>query len=98
MSDTIMKNKTTNKVELPKMYKVILINDHYTTMDFVIEILMGVFNKNQAEAIAITMNVHKQGRGIAGIYTFDIAQTKVKAVKDMAREAGHPLQLTMEPS
>jgi len=96
MADTIMKNKTTNKVELPKMYKVILLNDHYTTMDFVIEILMSIFNKNQAEAIAIMMNVHKQGKGVAGIYTFDIAQTKIKIVKDMAREAGYPLQLTME--
>jgi ATP-dependent Clp protease adaptor protein ClpS len=96
MSDTIMKNKTTNKTQLPKMYKVVLLNDHYTTMDFVIQILMGIFNKSYEEAVAVTLAVHKQGKGVAGIYTYDIAQTKVKLVKDLAREHGHPLQLIAE--
>jgi len=96
MSDTILKEKTTNKVQVPKMYKVILLNDDYTTMDFVIEILTNVFNKNEAEAIMIMLSVHRQGKGVAGIYSLDIAQTKVKIVKDMAREHGHPLQLTIE--
>ena len=96
MSDTILKNKTTNKIQHPKMYKVVLLNDDYTTMEFVIEVLMDVFNKSETEAITIMLNVHRQGKGVAGIYSLDIAQTKVKIVKDLARERQHPLQLTIE--
>jgi len=96
MTDTILKNKITNKIQVPKMYKVVLHNDDYTTMEFVIEILMKVFNKSSAEAITVTFNVHKQGKGIAGVYSFDIAQTKIKIVRDTAREKGYPLKLTME--
>lgn len=97
-----MKEKVTfkekNKLILkkPNMYKVILHNDDYTTMDFVVEILIGVFNKNSAEATKIMYDVHKKGFGIAGIYIYDIASTKVRQVTYMAEQEGFPLKLTIE--
>ena len=84
------------KFELPPKYKVILLNDNVTTFDFVIEILMSVFHKSSQEAEQITMNVHNNGSGIAGIYSYDIAQTKINQVKKQATEQNFPLQLKME--
>ena len=84
------------KVEPPKKYKVILHNDDYTPMDFVIVILMDAFNFSFQKAATITMQVHEQGKGIAGAYSKEIASMKVKRCNQIARAEGHPLMVTME--
>ncbi|MDD4972837.1 MAG: ATP-dependent Clp protease adaptor ClpS [Bacteriovorax sp.] len=86
-----------NKVELPKKYKVLLHNDDYTTMEFVIFILQGVFHKTIEEAEKIMMEVHRTGIGLCGIYTFEIAESKSKKVERLAREHAHPLMCSIEP-
>ncbi|MBN1546632.1 MAG: ATP-dependent Clp protease adapter ClpS [Syntrophaceae bacterium] len=90
--------ETENETELqePKMYKVILHNDHYTTMDFVVDVLVKVFHKPAFEATKIMLDVHRQGRGICGVYTYDIAVTKVHRVKTMATMRDFPLRCTIE--
>ncbi len=80
----------------PKMYRVILHNDHYTTMEFVVEVLVKVFYKPAAEAAKIMLDVHKKGKGMCGIYTFDIASTKVSRVHHMARRREFPLKCSLE--
>jgi len=80
----------------PSMYKVLLHNDDYTTMDFVVEILMFVFNKPVEEATRIMINVHRDGIGICGVYTYEIAETKINTVDALASERGFPLKCTME--
>lgn len=82
----------------PRKYAVILHNDDYTTMEFVIEVLKRFFRKNEQEAMEITMRVHHAGSGLAGIYSYDIAETKVSQVTDHARDNGHPLKCTAEPA
>ena len=89
--------RTTEQTKNPELYKVLLLNDDYTTMDFVVEILEDVFNKQPAEAYRIMMAVHTQGRGLCGVYPHEVAETKVSAVERMARESEFPLRLTMEP-
>lgn len=84
------------KVTEPPMYKVILHNDDYTTMDFVVMVLEVVFHKNRTEATRIMMNVHRQGAGVAGIFTRDVAETKVAIVHDLARKNEHPLKCSLE--
>jgi ATP-dependent Clp protease adaptor protein ClpS len=81
----------------PELYKVLLLNDDYTTMDFVVEILEEVFHKQPAEAFRIMMQVHTQGKGLCGVYPFEVAETKVATVIDLARENGFPLRAAMEP-
>ncbi|AGF55409.1 MULTISPECIES: ATP-dependent Clp protease adaptor ClpS [Clostridium] len=90
------KQKEKIKVKKPKLYKVIMYNDDYTTMEFVIEILMVIFNKNQIEAEKIMLDVHKKGKGLAGIYSYDIAMTKVTTAMSLAKENGFPFKLTVE--
>jgi ATP-dependent Clp protease adaptor protein ClpS len=87
---------TRDKVEMPKMYRVLLHNDHYTTMEFVVEVLMKVFRKDEPEAYKIMMDVHKKGIGVCGVYTYDIARTKVNEVHTRAREKDHPLRCSYE--
>ncbi len=89
---------TDTEIELqePKKYKVILLNDNYSTVDFVIQILMQIFKKNLDEATTITMNIHENGRGVCGIYTYEIAQTKVAQVRANARKAEFPLKAIVE--
>jgi ATP-dependent Clp protease adaptor protein ClpS len=92
-TETIVKNK----IEIPKKYKVLLHNDDYTTMEFVIFILKNVFHKTTAEAEQIMLSVHHQGMGVCGIYTFEIAETKANKVKQLARENTQPLKCSIEP-
>jgi ATP-dependent Clp protease adaptor protein ClpS len=89
---------TDTDIELqePKKYKVILLNDNYSTVEFVIQILMQIFKKNLEEATMITMNIHEQGKGVCGIYTYEIAQTKVAQVRNNARKAEFPLKAILE--
>ncbi|HOM01673.1 MAG TPA: ATP-dependent Clp protease adaptor ClpS [Acetivibrio sp.] len=94
---TILKNQTNLDFKKPKMYKVILLNDDYTTMDFVVEILITVFHKTAADATRIMLDVHRTGKGIVGVYTYDIARTKIALVEKLASEREFPLAAIMEP-
>jgi ATP-dependent Clp protease adaptor protein ClpS len=89
---------TRNEEEIkePKEYVVVLLNDNYTTREFVVEILMIIFHKNPVEAIAIMLNVHNNGRGVVGNYTWDIAQTKVNQVHSIAKQYDFPLKCVVE--
>ena len=80
----------------PQLFKVVLHNDDYTTMEFVIEVLEAIFNKSPAEAFRIMMHVHTRGHGICGAYSYEVAETKVGLVHDRAREQGYPLRASME--
>lgn len=82
----------------PELYKVVLLNDDYTTMEFVVQVLETVFQKSPAEAFQIMMHVHKQGRGIAGVYPWEVAETKIETVTSLAREEGFPLKAVSEPA
>lgn len=84
------------EVEEPKKYNVFLLNDDYSTMDFVIDVLVKVFRKTNSEAETIMLNIHNNGKGLCGVYSFEIASTKVVQVKNMAREKGFPLKAVME--
>ena len=88
--------RTKQQTQRPELYKVLLLNDDYTTMDFVVDVLESIFNKAPAEAYRIMMAVHTQGKGLAGVYPYDIAETKVETVIERARENGFPLKATME--
>jgi ATP-dependent Clp protease adaptor protein ClpS len=85
------------KLEKVKRFKVILHNDDYTTMEFVVLVLMKFFHKTETEATHIMLSVHHRGHGVAGVYTKDVAETKVAQVQDYAKEHGMPLRLTVEP-
>ncbi|MCU0557745.1 MAG: ATP-dependent Clp protease adapter ClpS [Desulfobacterales bacterium] len=88
--------ETRDEVTEPPFYKVFLHNDNYTTMEFVVEILMLIFKKSPEDAARIMLNVHHNGVGVCGIYTFEVAETKVDAVHSIAREKGFPLKCSME--
>ena len=90
----IVKPKT--KTKKPSMYKVLMLNDDYTPMEFVVHILERFFNKNRQEDTRIMLHVHKRGVGICGVYTYEVAETKVTQVMDFARQHQHPLQCTLE--
>ena len=87
-----------SQIKKPSMYNVLLLNDDYTPMEFVILVLESVFNKKQEDATQIMLHVHKNGLGICGIFTYEVAETKCKIVMDMAKKNEHPLQCTMEKS
>jgi ATP-dependent Clp protease adaptor protein ClpS len=89
--------RTREQLKKPELFKVLLLNDDYTTMDFVVEILESVFNKGPAEAYRIMMMVHTQGKGLCGLYPFEVAETKVATVVERARANGFPLRAAMEP-
>jgi ATP-dependent Clp protease adaptor protein ClpS len=84
------------RLQEPRLYRVILHNDDYTTMDFVVKVVMAVFHKPAAEATKIMLDVHRKGRGIVGVYTRDIAVTKVSQVHQMARQGEFPLRASCE--
>lgn len=88
--------KTKTKVKKPSMYKVLMLNDDYTPMEFVVHVLENFFHKNREEATQIMLNVHRKGIGVCGVYTYEVAEMKVAQVVDFARRHEHPLQLTLE--
>ena len=89
-------SETQEEIGEPHRYKVLLHNDDYTTMEFVVEVLMVVFHKSAAESTRIMLNVHRKGRGLCGIYTRDVAETKMETVHTLAMERGFPLKCSME--
>jgi len=91
-------SKTNEKYKEPELFKVILLNDHYTTMEFVVEVLMIIFHKGIEDANKIMLDVHQKGRGIVGVYTWDIAITKTEQVHIAAQENEFPLKCTVEPA
>ena len=96
-TDSEILERTRQETKKPELFKVLLLNDDYTTMDFVVEVLETVFNKAPAEAYRIMMAVHHQGQGLCGVYPFEVAETKVATVVDLARNNGFPLRAAMEP-
>jgi ATP-dependent Clp protease adaptor protein ClpS len=88
--------ETEKKVKLPPMYRVLLHNDDYTTMEFVVQVLQTVFHKSPADATQIMLHIHRTGIGVAGVYTCEVAETKVAVVEAMARQHEFPLKCTME--
>ena len=89
--------RTRQETKKPELYKVLLINDDYTTMEFVVEVLETIFNKQPAEAYRIMMMVHTQGKGLCGVYPHEVAETRVTTVIERARDNGFPLLAAMEP-
>ncbi|MHA1529939.1 MAG: ATP-dependent Clp protease adapter ClpS [Alphaproteobacteria bacterium] len=94
--DAGVQTKTKTKTKRPSLYKVLLLNDDYTPMEFVVYVLQRFFNKGQEPAVDIMLTVHNKGLAVVGVYPFEIAETKVTQVMDCARSNQHPLQCTME--
>ena len=88
--------RTRTKTKKPSMYKVLLLNDDYTPMEFVVYVLQRFFSKSTEDATKIMLHVHQNGVGICGVFTYEVAETKVSQVMDLARQHDHPLQCTME--
>jgi ATP-dependent Clp protease adaptor protein ClpS len=95
--DILTESRSDQKLERPRMWRVLLHNDDYTTQEFVVWVLETVFRKPRAEAFTIMMAVHRSGMGVAGVYTHDVAETKLKTTQQMAEEQEFPLLVTMEP-
>jgi ATP-dependent Clp protease adaptor protein ClpS len=94
---TLTESRSEQKVQRPRMWRVILHNDDYTTQEFVVWVLETIFQKPRGEAFAIMMSVHRSGTGVAGIFTHDVADTKMRATQQLAEEHEFPLLVTMEP-
>jgi ATP-dependent Clp protease adaptor protein ClpS len=88
--------KTKPQTKKPSLYKVLLLNDDYTPMEFVVHVLERFFNKSREEAVDVMLHVHRHGVGMCGVFTYEVAETKVTQVIDFARQNQHPLQCTME--
>lgn len=88
--------ETEKKLKRPSLYKVLLHNDDYTTKEFVVHILESVFNKESTEAVQIMLHVHRNGIGVAGVYTYEVAETKVQTVESLARQYEYPLKCSIE--
>lgn len=99
MSDTAVKQRDTTKIRIkePSKYKVIVLNDDYTPMDFVVAMFMEIFRHNEPEAVNLTVKIHNEGSAVAGIYTYEVAEQKGIDATNFARENGHPLQIKVEP-
>ena len=95
-SDTSILTKTAPKTARPPMYKVMLLNDDYTPMEFVVHVLKAFFQMDTDQATRVMINVHQKGVGVCGIFTYEVAETKVTQVMDFARKNQHPLQCTLE--
>ena len=88
--------KAKPKTKKPSLYKVLMLNDDYTPMEFVVQVLEKVFAKSRDEAMHVMLHVHRRGVGICGVFTYEVAETKVNQVMDVARKNQHPLQCTLE--
>ena len=95
-SETGVVTRTKPKTKKPSMYKVIMLNDDFTPMEFVILVLERFFSKSQEESTQIMLHVHQKGVGVCGVFTYEVAETKVQQVMDLARQHQHPLQCTLE--
>ena len=95
-ADTVIATKPKEKTERPPMYKVLLLNDDYTPMEFVVHVLERFFGINNTAAIELMLTVHKKGLAVVGVFSHEVAETKVMQVMDCARQHEHPLQCTME--
>jgi len=96
LSDTSVLVKKRTKLKKPPLYKVIMLNDDYTPMEFVVEMLQTYFSKSQEQATEIMLHIHQKGLGVCGLYTFEIAESKAAQVLDKARKNQHPLQIKLE--
>ena len=94
---TLTEERTDQRVQPPRMWRVLLHNDDYTTQEFVVWVLESIFHKPRGEAFAIMMNVHRTGLGVAGVYTHDVAETKMKVARQAAEDHEFPLLVTIEP-
>jgi ATP-dependent Clp protease adaptor protein ClpS len=94
--DSGVATKTRTRTKKPSLYRVLLLNDNYTPMEFVVFVLERFFNKTREEATRIMLHVHQNGVGVCGVFTYEVAETKVTQVMDLARRNEHPLQCTME--
>lgn len=92
-----MLERRTQKVQPPQMYQVVMLNDDYTPMEFVVVVIQEFFNKDLETATQIMLKIHLDGKGVCGVYTKDVAATKVDQVLEAAQKAGHPLQCVSEP-
>jgi ATP-dependent Clp protease adaptor protein ClpS len=95
-TDGAVKERVKPQKQHPTLFKVVLLNDDYTTMEFVVHVLEAVFQKSPAEAFRIMMQVHQSGSGVAGVYPWEVAETKVETVTSMARHAEYPLRAAIE--
>lgn len=93
----VTETRKEERLQRPRMFKVLLHNDHYTTREFVVAILMDVFRKSETEAVEIMLHVHRKGMGVAGVYTYDVAATKVDKAHRLAQANEYPLKLSIEP-
>ena len=96
-ADTLLKNKSKTKIKEPKKYKVVMYNDDFTPMDFVVDILIHIFHKSNEEAVTLMLNVHKGTKAVVGTYSYDIAKTKAEQSMNLAREAGYPFRVKVKP-
>lgn len=93
----VTRPKADKKVARPRLFKVLMHNDDYTTREFVVEVLRHIFHKSESDAVQVMMHVHQNGLGVAGVYTREVAETKVLRVEQLANQYEFPLRLTMEP-
>jgi len=94
---TLTQERVEHKLERPRLWRVLLHNDDYTTQEFVVWILETIFHKSRAEAFEVMMSVHRSGIGVAGVFTHDVAETKMKTTRELAEQHEFPLLVTMEP-
>jgi len=95
-SGVATRTRTERKLQKPRMYKVLLHNDDYTTMEFVVYVLQGVFHRSETDAVQIMLHVHKNGIGVAGVYTREVAEARITQVDALARSHEYPLRCSME--
>jgi ATP-dependent Clp protease adaptor protein ClpS len=95
--DSVVLERITQRTQPPQMYQVVMLNDDYTPMEFVVLVLQEFFNKDRESATQIMLKIHLDGKGICGVYSKDVAATKVDQVSEAAHQSGHPLQCLMEP-
>lgn len=92
----VTERRTERQLQKPRLYKVLLHNDDYTTMEFVVYVLQSIFHRSEAEAVQVMLHVHRQGVGVAGVYTYEVAETRVAQVHTLAREHEYPLRASLE--